>query len=771
MLRGWRHRQWGLVSLTAVLCACQSGGDDPPPARASNSAPLIAGTPSRTVAVGTTYSFSPAAGDGDGDSLTFGIDGKPPWASFDTRTGQLAGKPGLADAGVYHDIVVWVSDGAARAALAPFDLTVTSPSATNRAPQIGGTADASVAAGAAYSFTPVASDPDGTPLTFTVQNRPLWASFDAATGKLYGVPPNAGTFNGIEIAASDGEATVSLPAFNIVVTAPPINRPPIISGPALISVEGGRLYDFTPTASDADGDALTFIVQNRPAWASFDTHSGRLFGTPAATAGSFANIVITVDDGKSSASLPPFTIDVTAPTANRAPVIGGTPATGALQGTQYSFQPAASDADHDALTFAIANRPSWAGFDESTGLLQGTPAAAHIQTYGNIVISVSDGKSSVSLPAFSITVTSSNTSPTISGTPAIIVQVGSSFSFMPIASDADAGTTLTFSIANRPSWAQFSGTTGALTGTPAAADAGIHANIVISVSDGQDSATLPAFAITVNRPPVISGVPPTAATVGSFYSFAPTASDADGDPLTFVAVNVPAWATLSASGVLSGTPALGDVRTFANIAIAVTDGKSVPVLLLPAFAIQVSTPNQPPAIFGTPPTTATVGSQYSFTPMANDPDVGDTLTFSIVNRPIWATLDTHTGTLQGMPTITDVGTTTGIVLAVGDQDGASAALAAFSIVVQSNATRSALLLWLPPMQNTDGSPLTDLAGYKVYWGTSQGPYPNSITLSQSGLASYRVENLSPNTYYFVITAFNSSGVESGFSNVTSITLP
>jgi len=102
---------------------------------------------------------------------------------------------------------------------------------------------------------------------------------------------------------------------------------------------------------------------------------------------------------------------------------------------------------------------------------------------------------------------------------------------------------------------------------------------------------------------------------------------------------------------------------------------------------------------------------------------------------------------------------------------ATITLAAFSIVVQSNATRSALLLWLPPMQNTDGSPLTDLAGYKVYWGTSQGPYPNSITLSQSGLASYRVENLSPNTYYFVITAFNSSGVESGFSNVTSITLP
>ena len=585
MLRGWRHRQWGLVSLTAVLCACQSGGDDPPPARASNSAPLIAGTPSRTVAVGTTYSFSPAAGDGD--SLTFGIDGKPPWASFDTRTGQLAGKPGLADAGVYHDIVVWVSDGAARAALAPFDLTVTSPSATNRAPQIGGTADASVAAGAAYSFTPVASDPDGTPLTFTVQNRPLWASFDAATGKLYGVPPNAGTFNGIEIAASDGEATVSLPAFNIVVTAPPINRPPIISGPALISVEGGRLYDFTPTASDADGDALTFIVQNRPAWASFDTHSGRLFGTPAATAGSFANIVITVDDGKSSASLPPFTIDVTAPTANRAPVIGGTPATGALQGTQYSFQPAASDADHDALTFAIANRPSWAGFDESTGLLQGTPAAAHIQTYGNIVISVSDGQASAQLPAFTIVV-------------------------------------------------------GA----------------------------------APNRPPVISGTPSSSVVSGTAYSFQPTASDPDGNPLTY----------------------------------------------------------------------------------------------SITNTPSWATFDTATGRLQGTPGAANVGTYSNIVIRVSD-GSATASLAAFNITVVAVANGSATLTWTPPTTNTDGSALTNLAGYRVRWGPAPGNYTNSVTLTNPGLATYVVTNLVSGTHYFVVTAVNSSGVESQLSNVASKTMP
>lgn len=83
-------------------------------------------------------------------------------------------------------------------------------------------------------------------------------------------------------------------------------------------------------------------------------------------------------------------------------------------------------------------------------------------------------------------------------------------------------------------------------------------------------------------------------------------------------------------------------------------------------------------------------------------------------------------------------------------------------------TGAASLSWLPPTQNTDGSSLTNLAGYKIYYGTSQGVYPNIITLNNVGLAAYVVENLSNgSTYYFVITAFNSDGVESVYSAVGS----
>jgi hypothetical protein len=160
--------------------------------------------------------------------------------------------------------------------------------------------------------------------------------------------------------------------------------------------------------------------------------------------------------------------------------------------------------------------------------------------------------------------------------------------------------------------------------------------------------------------------------------------------------------------------------------------------------------------------------QYVFAPVANDPD-SDTLTFSIANAPAWAAFDTATGRLSGTPTAQHVGTTSGIVVSVSDGT-VSAALAAFNVTVQAIAMGSATLSWTPPTTNTDGSPLTNLAGYKVYWGTTQGTYPNSVTVNNPGLTAYVVENLAPGTWFFVATALNSSGTESAFSGSGSKTI-
>ena len=73
---------------------------------------------------------------------------------------------------------------------------------------------------------------------------------------------------------------------------------------------------------------------------------------------------------------------------------------------------------------------------------------------------------------------------------------GNAYSFRPNAADAD-GDTLTFSVANKPGWANFNTSTGRLNGTPSAADVGTYANITITVSDGTADASLAAFSIQV----------------------------------------------------------------------------------------------------------------------------------------------------------------------------------------------------------------------------------------------------------------------------------
>jgi hypothetical protein len=259
-------------------------------------------------------------------------------------------------------------------------------------------------------------------------------------------------------------------------------------------------------------------------------------------------------------------------------------------GQSYSFRPTATDADGNRLTFSIANRPAWASFSSTTGQLWGTPFAEHAKVWSGIVISVSDGTTKVSLPAYSLTVKpSANRSPTITGTPATKATVGVAYSFQPTAKDPE-GRTLTFSIRNKPSWATFSTSSGRLSGTPTTA--GTTSSIMIIVTDGVTSASLqPTFSITAsgtvatNSAPTISGTPLKTAKVGTTYTFTPSASDANRDTLTFSVDNKPSWATFNtATGQLSGTPTAAS--TFSNIVIRVTDGKAATAL--PAFSIVVS---------------------------------------------------------------------------------------------------------------------------------------------------------------------------------------
>jgi len=163
-----------------------------------------------------------------------------------------------------------------------------------------------------------------------------------------------------------------------------------------------------------------------------------------------------------------------------------------------------------------------------------------------------------------------------------------------------------------------------------------------------------------------------------------------------------------------------------------------------------------------------VGNAYSFTPATTDPS-GAALTFNVNNAPGWATFNSTTGELSGTPTAADVGTYSNITIGVSNGTS-SVSLPAFQIAVTQVANGSATLTWMPPTENTNGTPLTNLAGYQIYYGTSATVMSQSVKIANPGIVTYVVSNLSPGTWYFSVKAYTSTSVESGTSVVVSKTI-
>jgi hypothetical protein len=223
-------------------------------------------------------------------------------------------------------------------------------------------------------------------------------------------------------------------------------------------------------------------------------------------------------------------------------------------------------------------------------------------------------------------------------------------------------------------------------------------------------------------------------------------------------------ALLTAGMLLTGCGGAGAP----TVAAASSSGAAVPSS--PAAGSPASSPPAAVALSGSPAASVTVGQNYAFQPTVTS---GGSVTFQIQGKPAWATFNATTGALTGTPATANEGTS-GAITITGSNGSSSASIGPFTIVVNAPssppAAGSATLTWTVPAQNTDGTPVTDLAGYHIYYGTTMGAWTSTITVLDAAETSYVVSGLAAGTYYFTIVAFNSAGEDSPQSNIASKTI-
>lgn len=169
----------------------------------------------------------------------------------------------------------------------------------NTAPALQAPGDQTGETGAAVSLLLVASDIDGDNLQYSAQGLPTGLVVASATGEISGTLNAAGTFSVLATVADPAGASASQ-SFSWTVSTPVTNSAPVLVAPGLQTSETGDVVSLALTATDDDGDVLTWSASGLPTGLSLNSTTGAISGTP--TAAGAATVTVTVTDGDLSAS-------------------------------------------------------------------------------------------------------------------------------------------------------------------------------------------------------------------------------------------------------------------------------------------------------------------------------------------------------------------------------------------------------------------------------------------------------------------------------------
>lgn len=258
------------------------------------------------------------------------------------------------------------------------------PSNANKAPVLDPIGNKTVMAGQLLQFTLSASDHEGDPLTYSAGNLPAGAKFNGTTGQFSWTPGTnqIGTYV-VHFEVSD---SIAIDSEDVIITVGS-NGPPVFDPIGDKSVNEGEPLMFSISATDPDGDVLTYSAANLPIGASFSPNTQTFDWTPGYDQAGSYPVTFQVNDGIVTVS---ETVTLTVSNVNRNPILAAIEDKTVTAGNRLQFTVTASDPDGDDLILGAAGLPDGAVFDSSTGKFDWTPAASQVGVY-TVTFTASDG--------------------------------------------------------------------------------------------------------------------------------------------------------------------------------------------------------------------------------------------------------------------------------------------------------------------------------------------------------------------------------------------
>lgn len=469
----------------------------------------------------------------------------------------------------------------------------------------------------------------------------------------------------ITITVTDLAGNVGVRSFSVLVAA--VNDEPVINAISNAVISEGTELRVVATASDIDGDVLTYTLEGAPSGASINAQSGVIVWTPSEVQGPGSHtITVRATDPGGFSVAHSFAIDVLE--VNQGPIVAPIADLAFNEETALAFRIAAADPDLpiNVLSFSLAaNAPVGSVIDATTGEFKWTPDESQGPgTYPISVVITDDGQPSMSVIAsFTVSVGELNLAPVVEPIASQSVVEGSVLSFFVPVFDHDIPVNqLTFSLgAGAPAEASVDVTTGQFIWSPVEGQGPGNYDFTLTVTDNGAGhlAASRTFSVTVqesNSPPTLAAVPDQSVRNGSMLTVNLTASDPDL-PANRLIYSFPAAVPPGAfidpvTGVFSWTPELGATARTTAIAVQVTDNGSPSLSDVQTFLVHTSPSNLAPVVDPISDQSVNEGEMFTVGVLAIDDDLpAQTLVFALGGgEPDGAVIDSETGVVTWIPT-------------------------------------------------------------------------------------------------------------------------